>query len=209
MQCAVCGSELERLEGHTCGPEDPFGARPPRRWVIGTWVLIGFTGVYVVFAVLAGVLAYDHAESGTGGSLGARIVLAGWLAGFVGTVVAQRAWYRSTRRIAKRYGDDNFGVRSWFFQIYGVVFVVSIFLQAYLGLDERDGILWTTVIRAGLGLLLIGNVLLGRARLLWLVADSARQSWEARNRPAPAPRPPVVPLTEDELDQRWGRITPE
>lgn len=209
MQCAVCGSELERLAGHACGPEDAFAVRPPKRWVAGTWLLIGFTGLYVAFAVLAGWLAAGHLEGDTGRSAGERAVLAGWLVGFIGTVAAQRVWYRSTRRIAKRYGDDNFGVRAWYFRIYGVVFVVSVFLPPMIGLSDHDGIVLVTVIRAGAGLLLIGNVLLGRARLLWLVADSARQSWEARNRPAPPPPPPQVPLTEDELDLRWGRITPE
>jgi hypothetical protein len=205
MPCAVCGAELERLEGHSCGPEDAFAIGPPRRWTIGTWALIGFTGLYVAFAALAGVLAagrpgFDSIEVNE--SAGAHAVLLGWLVGFIGTVLGQRVWYRSTRRIAKRYGDDNFGVRSWFFEIYGVVFVVSVFLQPMLGLDDHDGILFVTVVRVGAGLLLIGNVLLGRSRLLGLIADSARQSWELHNRPASTP----APLTEYD---RWSRITPE
>jgi hypothetical protein len=212
MQCAVCGTELERLRGHTCGPEDPFAIAPPKRWTIGTWVLIGLTGLYVVFAVVAGRLAYaqpDYGSVESNRSGGAQLVMLGWLVGFVATVMAQRVWYRSTRRIAKRYGDDNFAVRSWFFRIYGVVFVASVFLQPVLGLDDHDGIVVVTGVRAAAGLLLIGNVFLGRARLLWLIADSARQSWEARNRPAPPPRPVPAPPTEAELDERWTRITPE
>jgi hypothetical protein len=49
-------------------------------------------------------------------------------------------------------------------------------------------------------------VLIGRARLLRLIADSARQSVEARERPAAPPVAAAAPPTEDDLDQLWGRV---
>jgi hypothetical protein len=61
-----------------------------------------------------------------------------------------------------------------------------------------------TVIRVIAGLVLLANVLVGRARLLGLIADSARQSGEARSVPAQAAPPP----TEKNLDDLWGRLAP-
>jgi hypothetical protein len=76
--------------------------------------------------------------------------------------------------------------------------VATVFLKPLLGLSDKQGILVVAGIRVAAGLLLIANVLVGRARMLRLIADSARQSSS----------PPPEPAPKKDLDELWGRITP-
>jgi hypothetical protein len=120
-------------------------------------------------------------------------------------------WNRSTKRLAEQYGfDGNLVIRSWFMRVYAVTIVITVFLPPLPGLSDHAGILLVTVVRALAGLVLPANVLIGRARLLRLIADSARQSQEARDRP-PAPATPAAapPPSDADLDALWGRIGSE
>jgi hypothetical protein len=208
---------LERAgQGHTCRSIEPLVITPSTGWVVGTWVVVGFAVLYVAFALLLGKVALGLPTSGEvpAGRLAAVLgVSPAWLVILAGTVISQVVWNRSTRRLAERYGfDGNLVVRQWFVRVYAATIVVTVFLEPLLGLSDQAGVVLVTVVRATAGLVLLANVLVGRSRLLRLIADSARQSQEAPSSltgAAEGMRLGGAGLSDDELEERWGRIAPE
>jgi hypothetical protein len=205
---------LERPgQGHTCRAVAGPAITAPTGWVAATWVVAGFAVLYVVLALLLGKVMAGLPAAGTVGSAQAAQVAAislVWLVVLAGTVISQVVWNRGTRRLAERYGfDGNLVVRAWFVRVYAATIFLSVVLQPLLGLSDHAGILLVTAIRAGAGLVLLANVLVGRARLLRLIADSAQQSRAARDGTAAEPAPAQAPPSDDDLDRLWGRITPQ
>ena len=214
MQCAVCGTELERPgQGHTCRAVAGPAIAAPTGWVAATWVVAGFAVLYVVLALVLGKVMAGLPASGVAGSQAAEpaAISLVWLIVLAGTVISQVVWNRGTRRLAERYGfDGNLVVRAWFVRVYAVTIFITVFLQPLLGLSDHTGILLVTAVRAGAGLVLLANVLVGRARLLRLIADSAQQSRAAASDGGAAdPAPAKAPPSEDDLDRLWGGLTPQ
>lgn len=211
MLCSVCGTELERPgQGHTCRSTLPVTVEPPTGWVVGTWVVVALAGLYVVFALLSAKVALDLPTSGDipPDQLARTVtVTLGWLVVLIGTIVAQIMWNRRTRRLAETYGfEGNLVVRHWFLRVYAATMIITVVLQPLLNLGRSGGIALVAAVRVFAGLLLVANVLVGRARLLRMIADSARQSQRARDQPAAASSTPAP--TDRDLDERWNRITP-
>jgi hypothetical protein len=211
MQCSVCGTELERQgQGHTCRSALPVTVRPPTGWVVGTWVVMAFAALFVVFALLTAKVALDLPSSGelppSRLALTMTVTLA-WFVILIGTVISQLMWNRRTRRLANTYGFDGaLIIRHWFLRVYAVTVIVTVFLQPLLNLGKSGGIALVAAIRVVAGLVLMANVLIGRSRLLRLIADSSRQSQQARDQTAAGSSTPTP--TDRDLDELWSRITP-
>ncbi|WP_285683221.1 hypothetical protein [Actinoplanes sp. NBRC 103695] len=185
MRCSTCGSELEfARQGHTCRSSTPQVFAPPGGWVIGTWVVATFAVVYMACAVILAVVTLELPAVGEPVPAGALALVltvsAAWLAVLVGTIVSQVIWNRQTRRLAERYGfDGSLVIKGWFLRVYAATVVVTVCLQGGLGLSAAGTVWVVTAIRVTAGLFLLANVLVGRARLLGLIADANRQVLQA------------------------------
>lgn len=187
MQCATCGSELEfARQGHTCRPTAPQVFAPPGAWVIGTWVVAVLAVVYMACAVILAVVTLELPAVGEPMPAGVLVrtlaVTVAWLLVLGGTIVSQMLWNRRTRRLAEQYGfDGGLVVRGWFLRVYAATVVVTVCLQGGLGLSATGTVWVVTAIRVAAGLFLLANVLVGRARLLGLIADANRQMLQAED----------------------------
>jgi hypothetical protein len=144
MQCAVCGTELERPgQGHTCRPLEPAAIAPPKAWVVATWVVLGFAVLYVACALLVGRVTYSASTDGkidpdrAAGIAGVSFL---WFVVLVGTVIAQVRWNRRTKQLAEQYGfAGNLVIRAWFVRVYAATIVLTVFLGPLLQLTYREG----------------------------------------------------------------------
>jgi len=234
MQCERCGIELEhRGQGHTCRSVYVVPDGPPIGWVVVTWLVVGFAAAFTASAVVLAVMLFalpDPERLGDSPGLAAGVLVTTvlWLVSVVGVLVTLIIWNRRTRRLAEAYGaDGRTYLRHWVLRVYSVTVLVTLFLQWGLGVSQGTGIVVGAAIRALGGVALITGVLIGRTRILSLIAGSAEQSRVAQEYPpvaggVPGPRAPLPATTEpgdgdasrwdpendEDIVERWRRITP-
>jgi hypothetical protein len=180
--------------------------------VAGTWVVIGFAALHLAVTIPVATVTLDLSSTAGPASISpARLALAltivlAYPLTLAGAVISLVIWNRRTRRLAEQYGfDGSLVVRHWLLRAYGATAIATVFLPPLLDIGDSASTVLVTAIRVGAGLLLLGSVLTSRARLLRLIADSARQSQLART-PSVEPAPGTPAPSEPELDDRWNRV---
>lgn len=174
-------------------------AGPPPGWVITTWLAVGFALLYVICAAALAAVRLELPDpdrlAGSPTLLGGLLLLSlGWLVSIVGTLITLALWNRATRRVAEAHGaDGQTYLRHWYVRMYGVSAVVTLYLLWGQGASARTVIVAGALIRAIGGLVLVAGVLIGRARILGLIADSARQTRAAQDRAPVNAAPPPGP----------------
>ncbi|MEV7623141.1 hypothetical protein [Actinoplanes sp. NPDC089786] len=183
MHCTKCGTVLEFAgQGHTCRSLLPETIRVPVGWSVVTWLLAGFTVFYAVCGVATAAL--DLPPAGTPVTIWFLLlavgVLFGSLLALIGTIVLLIMWNRRTQQLADRFGfDAGLVVKGWVVRAFVLTLIVAMCLES-AGSQWTVGVWAMTGVRVAAGLLLLGNVVVGRHRVLTLIGDANRQVSEAR-----------------------------
>ena len=208
MQCAKCGATLDHAgQAHNCGPAYVPPTEPPTGWTVAAYCLMGLSALFAATSVVYAVVRLQVLNTATVTPLD-QLGASAFSIAIIALIVASVLWRRSTRRLVDSQGADGRRfAQHWGYRVYAVALFLVLYVQWGAGVNNRNGIVVTAVLRCVAALALIGGVVHTWVRIRRLMAGPVREHFGAQQYSlvtGAAEPDPLNPLAPNPTHMDWN-----